>query len=170
MLKKLFYSLGIIITFFFSGCDKGIEPGELTEPVGFGGKVSFLGTWPSGIKRTHLVVFKNEIKDTSDFFPPNLAFVIDSIPYRSSSFNYSSLENNFLPIFQLAPGNYKYVVVAQSKTELISLRRRDWFVVGVYCINNDQTKAAALSIPPGKFLKDINITVDFSNPPPQPPQ
>jgi hypothetical protein len=134
MFKKIFFLAALIIIAFLWGCDKGIEPGEEAAEVGFEGTVDFLGEWPAGIKRTHLVVFKEAIKDTSDFFPPNLSFVVDSIPYKSSSYSYNTLENNFLPIFKLNPGSYKYIVVAQSKTEDISLRRRDWYVVGVYCL------------------------------------
>jgi len=170
MFKNIFYSLVVVLIISLHGCDKGIEPGEESVAVGFGGTINFQGEWPEGIKRTHLVVFKEAIKDTSDFFPPNLSFVVDSIPHKSEVFNYNSLEDNFLPVFQLNPGSYKYIVVAQSKTENISLRRRDWFVVGVYCTNSDQTKPATLVIPPGRFLDNINITVDFNNPPPQPPQ
>ena len=152
-----------------SGCDKGITPGEPAGPAGFEGKVTFIGTWPDSIKRTHVVVFKNPILTSDDFFPPNLSFVVDSIPYSSSVYSFNSLEDNYIPIFQLAPGNYSYVVVAQSKTPDISLARKDWFVVGVYCINGDQNNPAALSILPGRVTNDVNITVDFNNPPPQPP-
>jgi hypothetical protein len=170
MFKKIFATIIFAVILIFSGCDKGIEPGDESVPVGFSGQVNFVGTWPEGVKRTHLVVFKDEIKDTSDFFPPNMALVIDSILYNSKTFNYNSLADNFIPVFNLSAGSYKYVVVAQSKTETISLRRKDWYVAGVYCINGDQNKPATLTIPPGRFVNDINITVDFNNPPPQPPQ
>lgn len=169
MFKKIYFVIALVTVILF-GCDKGIAPGEPAGPSGFSGKIIFNGTWPSGIKRTHLVVFKNEIKDTSDFFPPNLSFVSDSIPYGSSIFNFNSLTNNFLPALQFNPGSYSYVAVAQSKTENISLRRKDWFVVGIYCVNNDQAKPAALTIHAGKITEGVNINVDFNNVPPQPPQ
>jgi len=169
MFRKIIACVSLSIIILVSGCDKGIEPGEQAGPAGFEGKVTFVGTWPDSIKRTHVVVFKNPILTSNDFFPPNLSFVIDSIPYRSAQFTFNSLENNYIPIFQLAAGSYYYVVVAQSKTPEISLARKDWFVVGVYCVNGDQTKPAILSIQPGRITKDINIVVDFDNPPPQPP-
>jgi len=42
-------------------------------------------------------------------------------------------------------------------------------VVGVYCENGDQSKPKKLIINAGKITNDINISVDFNNPPPQPP-
>jgi hypothetical protein len=162
-----FFLLFLLIGFW--GCDKGIEPGEPKGPGGFSGKVTFVGSWPTGVARTHLVVFKNPIQSSDDFFPPNLTFVADSIPYKASSFEYNSFENNFIPIFQLGYGQFKYVVVAQSKTVNISLDRKDWYVVGVYCINNEQSKPATLIVEPNKITPNINIVVDFNNPPPQPP-
>ncbi|MCX7797648.1 MAG: hypothetical protein N2249_03385 [Melioribacter sp.] len=171
MNKKVFTVLAILVLLLFSKCDKGIEPEpeKPSGPAGFSGKITFVGKWPEGIKRTHLVVFKNIIQRSEDFFPPNLCFVSDSIPYNSSEFVYNSIENNFLPILQLGEGEYSYVVVAQSKTPEISLDRKDWFVVGVYCVNADQSKPAKLVINAGKITPNVNIVVDFNNPPPQPP-
>lgn len=152
-----------------NGCDTGIEPGEPIVPGGFSGTVAFTGTWPTGVKRTHVVVFKNPIQKTEDFFLPNLSFVVDSIPYNSNTFNYNSLANSFVNILQLWPGEYKYVVVAQSNTPEISFQRKDWWVVGVFCLNNDQSKPASLLIRSGQITPNVNINVDFNNPPPQPP-
>lgn len=161
----------ILLLILISNCDKGIEPEpeKPTGPTGFSGKITFVGKWPEGIKRTHLVVFKNIIQKNEDFFPPNLSFVSDSIPYNSAEYIYNSIENNFLPILQLGEGEYSYVVVAQSKTPEISLDRKDWFVVGVYCVNGDQSKPAKLIIKAGEITPNVNIVVDFNNPPPQPP-
>lgn len=170
MYKKYFYVLSLFLI-IVSGCDKGIEPEQETKsgPTGFSGKVTFTGNWPEGITRTHIVVFKKQIQTSEDFFPPNLTFVVDSIPYKSTEFVYNSLEDNFYPIFQLTPGDYSYVVVAQSKTPEISLERKDWFVVGVYSQNGDQGKPEVLKLSAGEITGNVNIVVDFNNPPPQPP-
>ena len=155
------------------GCGKGIEPEPENEilpgQTGFRGRVTFTGSWPAGVKRTHLVVFKNEIVSGSDFFPPNLAFVIDSIPYRSEVFNFNSVDDNFIPLFILTPGNYRYVVIAQSSTPEISLERKDWTIVGLYNLGGDQSKPKTLTIENGKITSGVEISVDFSAPPPQPP-
>jgi hypothetical protein len=169
-MKKVLLIILISAVFIFR-CDGGIEPEPVKSdgPTGFKGAVTFTGNWPAGVKRTHLVVFKKPIQKTDDFFPPNLSFVSDSIPYGSLAFNYNSLENNFLPILQLGEGTYSYVVVAQSKTEEISFERKDWYVVGVYCNNGDQASPKELILRPGEITEGVNIKVDFNNPPPQPP-
>ena len=174
IMRKVFFAFVIAaLISFIGGCDKGIEPepASNTPPgvTGFSGTVTFVGSWPAGIKRTHLVVFKNLLKDSSDFFPPNLSFVIDSIPNGSRNFSYNSVDNNFISFFKIAPGNYKYVVVAQSKTPAISLDRKDWFIVGVYCIGNNQSQPATMTIQDGKMTTGVDVKVDFNNPPPQPP-
>jgi hypothetical protein len=159
---------------FIAGCDKGIEPepqdATQSGKTGFSGKVTFTGNWPAGIKRTHLVVFRNVIQSSSDFPPPNLAFVIDSIPYRSAVFDYNSIDNNIqFSILKLGLGDYSYVVVAQSKTPDLSLDRKDWFIVGIYYNGNDKSKPGVMTIQNGQMTNGININVDFSNPPQQPP-
>ncbi len=150
-------------------CNKGIEPAEVIGPSGFEGKVTFTGKWPEGIKRTHLVVFKNEIKTIDDFFLPNLSFVADSIPYGSKEYSFNSLVNSFSAIFVFGPGYYSYIAVAQQKTQFMTFNRADWFVVGVYCENGYQNKLKTMVVLPGHITSGININVDFNNPPPQPP-
>ena len=166
-LLALISVLGLIVLMI--SCDKGIEPLEVVGPSAFSGKVTFEGQWPEGIKRTHIVVFKEEIKTVGDFFLPNLSFVVDSIPYGAKEFTYNSLEKPFTAIFKFAPGTYKYVVVAQSKTPVLTFNRADWTVVGVYCESGNQANPKTMIVSPGKTTTDVNITVDFQNPPPQPP-
>lgn len=160
--------LFLVILLMIISCNKGIEPADPMGPFGFTGKVTFIGKWPEGVKRTHIVVFKNEIKKVEDFFN-FFSFIIDSIPYGVKEFNYNSIDNAYSPNIKLTPGVYSYVVVAQSKTPEITLIRSDWNVVGVYCINGDQSIPKTLIVNPGQITKDVNIVVDFNNPPPQPP-
>ncbi|MCX7875127.1 MAG: hypothetical protein N2321_03050 [Melioribacteraceae bacterium] len=167
-MKNIIKIIPVLILFISLSCNKGIEPGEPTGPFGFSGKVTFVGKWPAGIKRTHIVVFKNEIKKVEDFFN-YFSFIVDSIPNGAKEFKYNSIDNPFNPNIKLTPGIYSYVVVAQSKTPEITLIRSDWNVVGVYCINGDQNKPKPLIINQGQITTDVNITVDFNNPPPQPP-
>lgn len=170
-MKKLSLLFAIICSvILIVSCDKGIEPSEPNLPGGFSGTVTFIGTWPSDIKRTHIVVFKNPLITADDFSIENFAFIVDTISYNSTEFIYNSFDDNYLEdIITLYPGNYKYVVVAQSKTPEISFQRNDWTVVGVYCNNNDQTSPASLIIQSNRITPDVNIVVDFNNPPPQPP-
>lgn len=148
-------------------CGEGISPGpeETLFQTGFGGTVVFKGEWPDSVKRTFIVAFRNEIKNAGDFVL-QLGFISDSIPNNTKQIIFSSLIN---PVVPITPGEYKYIVVAQSATEAISLDRKDWRVVGVYYANNGTAEPGKLVIKENIFIKDINITCDFDNPPPQPP-
>ncbi len=167
MRRYIVLMLGFLITLVFISCDKGIEPVEGLSA--FSGKITFEGTWPAGIKRTHLVVFKEQIKSVGDFSASNLSFVLDSIPYGTKEFAFNSAEMQFSPIFPITPGSHQYIVVAQSKTPALTLIRADWTVVGVYSEDNNQFKPKTMIINTGKTTTNVNIAVDFNNPPPQPP-
>lgn len=171
MWKKIIAAIVIAFFAFISGCDKGIEPADelVVGQMGFSGKVTFTGNWPQGIKRTHIVVFKNIIQSANDFGLPNLSFVIDSIPYRSTSYTYNSIDNNYISFFTLSPGNYNYVVVVQSKVLDLSLERKDYTVVGIYYNGNDFSKPGTMKIQNGVITTGVDINVDFNNLPPQPP-
>jgi hypothetical protein len=151
------------------GCGKGISP-EPESAAGFGGKITFTGTWPDSIARTHIVLFKDPLLAAGDFNILNLKFVSREIPYESSEFNYSSLDSAIVPQQgSLSAGEYSYLAVAMSKTPELSLDRIDWFVAGIYFLNGDTTKPGLLRIPEKTFVKNINIICDFNNPPVQPP-
>ena len=66
-------------------------------------------------------------------------------------------------------GDFAYLAVAQTTETEIQLVRSAWVVAGVYNSEGDSSEFGKLTIPPGTFLKDINIICDFNNPPPQPP-
>ncbi|MFI5238013.1 MAG: hypothetical protein ACHQLA_08745, partial [Ignavibacteriales bacterium] len=66
-------------------------------------------------------------------------------------------------------GSYAYVAVVQQSTEELSFARSDWFVSGVYYANEDSTQPGTMIIPDSTFVRNINISVDFNNPPEQPP-
>lgn len=170
--KKLlkYFSAYLILLFFAVACDHGIEPAPL-ESSGFSGKVTFISDWPDSIKRTFIVVFENPLLSDSDFTIFNLKYLSREIPLGVQTNNFSSLDSAYIPPtpgpFQA--GSYEYVAVVQQSTELLSLARKDWFVSGIYYANNDTTKPGTMVIPDSSFVRNINITVDFNNPPPQPP-
>jgi hypothetical protein len=148
---------------FLSGCDKGISPEEV---AGFSGVINFIGDWPDSIARTHIVVFENPLNSINDFNPFNLRYVSLEIPYGTRTYKYNSADSAYVPI---NAGAYSYVAVAQSKKLQLSLDRKDWFVAGVYYNGIDTTKPGKLVIPENTMVTNINITVDFNNPPSQPP-
>ena len=161
----------ILISLFLLSCDKGIEP--YPEPIdpentAIAGTVTFQGNWPSGIARTHIVLFKDLIEVEGDFFPPNLSYVSNEIDSGTVTLEYDSRENNLLGV-ELSPGTYKYIVVAQSTKEVLSLDRKDWFVVGVYYAGSNTTGPGSIIVNEGKVTEGVNIFCDFDNPPPQPP-
>ncbi|MHB8338182.1 MAG: hypothetical protein ACYDEE_12275 [Ignavibacteriaceae bacterium] len=166
------YFSGIIllsIVLVITGCGKGIAPLSVQEEqqkAGFSGTITFTGTWPDSVQRTHLVVFKNPLRTAGDFSILNLNYISLSIPNGSKVVNYSSLDSSYIPI---GAGEYSYIVVAQSKTPTLSLNRSDWYVVGVYYANGDTTQPGKLIIPSNTLINNINITCDFNHLPPQPP-
>lgn len=169
-MKRLLYFVFFSAILLLYGCNGGLSP-EPEKPqqemgAGFGGSVAFLGKWPLGITRTHIVAFRNPLLSAGDFNALNLAFVSDSIPYGVTGIVFSSLINPGLPI---KAGEYAYVAVAMSRTPSLSLVRKDWFVAGVYYADGDTTKPGRLTIPENTFVSNINITCDFNHPPPQPP-
>ncbi len=151
------------------GCDKGITP-EPENVTGFSGKVTFTGTWPDSITRTHIVLFKDPLLSASDFSALNLRYVSLEIPYGISEYNFSSLDTAYIPAAgKLPAGEYSYLAVAMSKSTSLSLNRVDWFVAGLYFAVGDTTAPGKLIIPENTLVKGINILCDFDNPPPQPP-
>ncbi len=168
----LIFFLSLAASFTMISCDKGIAPypDENLSPSGFDGKVTFNGNWPAGIQQTYIVVFKDVLKSDADFFPPNLSYVVGPIPYDATEYSYNSIDNNAISSFTLSPGNYNYVVVVQSTKPTLTLNRSDWTVVGIYYLPGDTTNPGTLNIQNGEITHNINITCDFNNPPPQPPQ
>ncbi len=159
-LLKIFL-IGILI----SACDGGIQPG-MEEP-GFSGTIYFIGEWPDSVKRTHIVLFKEPLLDTSDFSAENLKYVNNEIPYGVKEDKYTTLNNSLFGVIK--PGEYGYLAVAQSTLETISLKREDWTIAGLYYNPGDSTKPGRLIIPENTFLRNINIVCDFNHPPVQPP-
>lgn len=173
-IKYLMCQSAILILMLFAvACDDhGIEPKpEPSELSGFSGTVTFVGEWSDSIKRAFVVVFQNPLLTPGDFTIQNLKFLSREIPLGIQTYEYSSLDSAFIPPTPgpFPPGTYAYVAVAQQSTEEISLARKDWFVSGIYYANGDTTKPGTMVIPDSTFIENINIKVDFNNPPPQPP-
>ncbi len=165
----------LILMLLASACnDHGIEPRPETPAdkiSGFSGRVTFINEWPDSIKRSFVVVFQNPLLTLGDFTVFNLKFLSREIPLNSSVYEFSSLDSAFIPSAPgpFPPGTYAYIAVAQQSTEELSLARKDWFVSGLYFANGDTTTPGTMIVPDSSFVENINITVDFNNPPPQPP-
>ena len=171
---KCLSALLILILLAIACDDHGIEPKPETPAdkiSGFSGKVTFINDWPDSIKRAFVVVFQNPLLTPEDFTIFNLKFLSREIPLGAAAYEYSSLDSAFIPSAPgpFPPGTYAYIAVAQQSTENISFARKDWFVSGVYYANGDTTMPGTMVIPDSTFVENINIKVDFNNPPPQPP-
>jgi hypothetical protein len=172
-IKRKFVGYVIVVIsvgFILFSCDHGIEPLE-AQSSGFSGTVSFQSSWPDSVKRSFLIIFKNPLLADSDFVITNIRFLSREIPLGSSEYIFSSLDSTYIPPDPgpFPSGNYAYVAVVQQSTEVLSLARKDWFVSGLYYSNDDTTKPGTMVIPDSTFVRNININVDFNNPPPQPP-
>lgn len=150
-----------------SGCDHGIAPRSEPPRTGFSGKIYFKNNWPSDIYQTRVVAFRETIKTVADFNIFNIGFISDTIPYGVSEFTYESDKN---PLIEPAAGTtLKYIVVAQAIVPTPLPRRQDWRVAGIYFSSEDSTKYGSVTIEQGIFKRNIDIIVDFNNPPIQPP-
>ncbi|MBM4175833.1 MAG: hypothetical protein FJ213_06635 [Ignavibacteria bacterium] len=168
--KIKYFSLlivSILVGLSTLSCEHGIEPRVEPPRTGFSGTIKFINDWPKDVYRTHIVVFKDTIKIPADFNILNIGFVSDTIPMNLKNYNYESDQN---PAFAISPGVFKYICIAQSTVPHVSLDRKDWRVAGIYFTPYDSTKYGQIEIKEGIFLTNINITVDFKNPPIQPPK
>ena len=165
LLVLIFFAL----SFYFISCDHGIEPKPL-ENSGFSGTITFVSPWPDSVKRSFLVVFEDPLLSDSDFTILNLKFLSREIPLGVQRHYFSSMDSAYIPATPgpFPSGTYSYVAVVQQSTDVISLARKDWFVSGIYYANGDTTIPGKLIIPDSTFVENINITVDFNDPPPQP--
>ena len=162
MKKILFFTLLIILV----SCDTGLAPeGDNIEDPGISGTITFTGSWSPDVTRTHIVIFKDSLKSQSDFNALNLRYVSLEIPFGVSEYQYSTLDEATLENIQAE--EYSYFAVAQSNTPALSLNRADWKVVGLW--SNPVGEPEKIVVPPGTFLRNIDIVCDFNNPPVQPP-
>lgn len=171
MINTLRVSLLLFGLIIFSSCGKGIEPSapvEVNSEPGISGTINFTGGWQEDITITLLVLFKEPLIDSTDFNITNFAYISNPIPAGVSSFTFNTVSDSSIYNF-IAHGTYSYFAVAQSKKAEISLIRSDWFIAGYYAVGNN-SEAGQIVIPENSVLENINITCDFNNPPPQPPE
>lgn len=168
---KLLLSSILLILLISCNSEHGIAPKPyVPETNGFSGRITFLGTWPDNIQRTHVVMFKDPLLTPLDFNIFNLKFISWEIPFGVGYYNYSSSDSSYFPPDGIIEaGEYSYIGVAQQSTVELSLSRKDWFVAGVYYADGDTSQPGKLIIPESTMVRNINIMCDFDNPPPQPP-
>jgi len=143
-----------------AGCDHGLAP-EPIPPYGISGTVYF-SNWISedSVFQMRLILFKSHPTNILLDVLQGKAIFTDSLkPYGASSIPYS------LNVSPLPFGRYEYLAVAlQYGSNIFS----DWRVVGVYSAPADSGNPSPVFVPANDLLRGIDISVDFSNLPPQP--
>ena len=160
MFKKLPIIFFLII--FIYECDHGLEPptGPTSNITGISGLISYTN-WPpaDSLSDLRLVVFKNypptnivsELLNQRAFFYPTLD---DSLPRFVDTTSF---------ILELPANTYEYIVVAQQYGPDFYA---DWRVVGQYDTDLDPLPSS-VTVENGKLHENINVNVDFANPPNQ---
>jgi hypothetical protein len=166
MMKKV----PLFVTVFLlslNGCDQsGLNPNEFQEP-GFSGRITIAGAIPprDSLRDLRVVAVPYYPVDTT------VADLIDKILNKqiipfSGSLSDNVSANSILQ-YQLfvKPKKYEYVAVAQLYGNNIF---QDWRVVGIFGYSKTNPTPAPVIVVDGEMTKDVNITVDFYDLPPQP--
>jgi hypothetical protein len=161
----------IILCLLLAACDGGLAPPPPLE-LGFSGTVYFTpGSWPPTDSLFSLKIFASQVypldsaKVVSGLFQtPNTIFLYPSLsgslPFFIDSLSYS---------FPLRSGTYKYIgVIQQTNSDLASHGIRVFRVVGFYKDPTNLSQPGTVEVNESARMKEINIDVDFRNPPPQP--
>ena len=159
--------LSSILAFVVSHCDGGLDPTAVPPNAELGGRLTVRGGVESYPPRDSLldlrvVAFRTIPRDTSI-----IAAVLSGQAYFTTSSVLDSSHYRIVIPFgdgTSEPLRLEYIAVAQQYGPNIF---RDWRVVGVYASDSLWTPKA-LTLTRGERRMDVDITIDFRNPPPQP--
>jgi hypothetical protein len=157
--------------FFYSGCDTGLEPP--TGESGFSGVIRFTN-WPpaDSVRELRVVAFEEYPTDSSGIisallsgraavYPSDLSSK-GSLPKFVDTVSYTFNTKNGI---NLQVQEYAYVVVAQQYGPNIFT---DWRPAGVYTTQPNSFEPALVRVLLHRIATNIDIQVDFHNPPPKP--
>lgn len=163
----------LLIPFLFlgPGCDKGLEPP--TGETGFSGVIHFTN-WPSAdsVRELRLVAFEQFPSDSTGIltslltgraalFPPDLSSK-GSLPKFVDTAQYTFTTKNGI---NLQVQEYAYVVIAQQYGPNVFT---DWRPAGVYTLKANSFDPTPVRVLLHRVVQNIDILVDFHNPPPKP--
>jgi hypothetical protein len=166
---------GALVLFVFPGCDKGLEP--IDNPSGFSGTIRFRN-WPTpdNVYELRLIAFKEFPRDSSGILQLLLQNKLDVYPplgspafkkFDSSGTRHvDSIQYSFTTQgTTLKVANYEYIVVGwrYSATNLFA-----WRPAGLVAIAPNSFEPKPLRVLLHKIATNVDIEVDFSNPPPTP--
>jgi hypothetical protein len=162
----------IILCLVLAACDGGLAPPPPAEP-GFSGTVYFTpGSWPPADSLVSIMIFASKIYPLDSaavvaglFSNPPAIFLYPSISSSLQPFFVDSI----LYFFPLHSGTYKYIgVVQQISSDILNRGIRVLRVVGFYKDSTNLSQPDSVIVSDAGRVKEINIHVDFRNPPPQP--
>jgi hypothetical protein len=167
-------SVLLFLTFllpFWSGCDTGLGP--ILEPSGFSGVIRFKN-WPSAdsVQDLRIVAFEQYPADSSRIFEVlftgraavymsdlsvkgSLPKFVDSAPYEFTNKTGINLQTK----------QYNYIIVAQKYGPNVYT---DWKPAGVYTLTPGSFDPSPVRVLLHRIIPNVDIDVDFHNPPPKP--
>lgn len=142
-----------------AGCGDGLSP-EMGL-VGFEGVVTVASAFPPADSVLTLRVVAARSYPPKDILSEYLAgrlIFSDALAYNARTQSYSILQSDLTGVFE-------YVCIAQQYGPNPFSQ---WRVVGVYSLSGDKTRHSPIDLGSGRYLRGIDITVDFYDLPPQP--
>jgi hypothetical protein len=136
------------------GCDAGLQPPEDEGTGTITGKISYLPPWPSSteVKDLRFIAMRFIPQDTTDFFRLNEMVISERLP--------SGVEVHEFTLSDAPVGTYYYAGVAQKYADDLLA----WRPVGLV-----ETDGGTFFLSRGGLV-EVNVIVDFNNPPVFPPQ
>jgi hypothetical protein len=155
----------LVVSAILSGCDKGLDPNAVTEP-GFGGMITYIGPLPPSDSLKDLRIVAVPYFPVDTLFQPLILKVIDGVIPFSGDIRSGAESGKSVPYEMfLKPQTYYYIaIVQQFGLDVFS----QWKVVSVYQVSPSDPTPKVLKVEDGKFISNINFTVDFYRLPPQP--
>ncbi|MGB1050090.1 MAG: hypothetical protein ACPG3U_10435 [Rhodothermales bacterium] len=144
--------LGILV--LMMGCDAGLEPPEDAGTGTIHGTITYVGEWPpeAELEDLRFIGMRFVPQDTTDFFRLNEMVISERLP--------DYVDRHTFTMDNVPTGTYFYSGVAQQyASDLLS-----WRPVGLV-----ESDGGVFTVQRGGSVS-IEITVDFANPPPFPPQ
>lgn len=155
-------ALPLLFALLLAACDEGLVPDPVdAEIAGFEGTLRVVSDWPpaDSVRDLRVIAFRE--------YPPKdiLSEVVGGTAVFSEPLAYDSSTQAYRVQNAQLTGSFRYIVAAQQYGENLF---QDWRVVGVFTVVNDVTQPGAIDLGSGRFVRDVDIRVDFRNLPPQP--
>jgi len=161
---SLFFALSLALL----SCEQGLAP-EPPPEYGIAGSIYFRN-WPppDSVRAFAIAALKNYPQQNlitevlNGISNGTVVFTLLSVSYGDSVIQYK------LPFSPVTPGTVQYIGVGRFVGSLADISDPlFWRVAGVYHTPGDTTKAGSVFVPANQIVQ-VNIIVDFLNPPPQP--